>query len=147
MDIKPTIEKQIRELVPLIISGLTEDVLSQKQLHICFIFKGKTMLSYSTNRPTYTDRTKFFSYVDSDNSLRPVGVHAEFNTIMRNSCLYQDMSQFELVVIRISREKSNNNNYVFANSKPCSGCSSLLSKCNFKRVWFSTNQNSFVSLT
>jgi len=61
-----------------------------------------------------------------------VGIHAELDCILKYD--KEDLSDHEMIVLRLDRKQKLNN------SKPCSGCSSLLKQFNINKVYFSNSE-------
>jgi deoxycytidylate deaminase len=102
--------------------------------HFSFIFHKNRILSIGFNNPTKTHpknkKIGFFNRKGEDIS-DTVGVHSELSAILKLG--EEDCSKFTIINTRINR----NNHIDF--SKPCAGCSSLLSQLNFKKIYYSTS--------
>lgn len=109
--------------------------------HFSFIFLKNRLISIGINNPYKTHPRNleigFYSRSGEDISTT-VGVHSELSAILKLG--EQDCSKFTLVNTRINR-----NNQIDL-SKPCKSCYSLVKQLNFKRIFYSTNDNNFIKL-
>lgn len=109
--------------------------------HFSFIFHKNRLLSIGINNPTKTHPKNleigFFSR-SGDNISHTVGVHSELSAILRLG--EEDCSKYTLVNTRINR-----NNQLDL-SKPCKSCLNLVKQLNFKKIFYSTNDNNFIEL-
>lgn len=66
-----------------------------------------------------------------------VGIHAELDCLLKSG--REDLSDHNLVVLRIDK------NSKLANSKPCSGCKSLIKQFGVKNVFYSNSSGNIES--
>jgi len=102
--------------------------------HFSFIFYKNRLLTIGINNPNKTHpknkKIGFFNRKGEDIS-DTIGVHSELSAILKLG--EEDCSKLTLVNTRINR------NFKLDLSKPCNGCTSLLTQLNFKKIYFSTN--------
>lgn len=109
-----------------------------KSFHTTFILRKRKILSiginnYNSTHPrtkNYPSRYKGTGYI--------AGVHSEISSLIKLGYM-NDYSNLTLVNIRIG------NDGLIRNSAPCLGCSQVLSGCNFKRIYYTTESGLWVS--
>lgn len=70
-------------------------------------------------------------------------LHAEVNCLQRLSPR-DDYSDCDIYVVRVKRKKSNCNEYIFGNSKPCKGCAHLLKEFGLRNVVYYDEEKGWI---
>ena len=110
----------------------------EKSFHVTFGLHGRKLLAVGINNKKTHTRNLRAPYMDRAKNLHvgdQIGTHSELNCIKKFS--EDDLSHITFVNIRIDK------NGKLCIAKPCAGCSFLLSQTNFKRVYYSTNSQTF----
>lgn len=94
--------------------------------HVSFLVKGGKILHIGWNKNKTHPLNLRHPYHDGT-----VGLHAEMDVCIKSGL--EDLSNFDLVVIRIDREGK------ITNSKPCSGCQSVIKQFGIRETWFSNS--------
>ena len=94
--------------------------------HVSFLVKNGKIKHIGWNKHRTHPKSLNHPYHDGD-----VFLHAELDVCIKSE--REDLSDFEIVVIRIDR------NGKMCNSKPCRGCQSVLKQFGIKYVYYSTN--------
>lgn len=109
--------------------------------HFSFIFNKNRLISIGINNPNKTHpknlKIGFFNRKGEDIS-HTIGVHSELSAILKLG--EEDCSDYTIINTRINR------NNKLDLSKPCKGCTSLIKQLNFKKIYYSTNNNIFLRL-
>jgi hypothetical protein len=111
----------------------------EKSFHITFGLHGRKLLAVGINnkkthtrnlRAPYMDRTKNLHVGDQ------VGTHSELDCIKKLGYA-DDLSHITFVNIRIDK------NQLLRIAKPCVGCSFNFNQWGYKRVYYTTNEQTF----
>jgi hypothetical protein len=108
--------------------------LEHRCSHIAFLIKSGKITHIGTNSVKTHPKILKFNY----KKLLNIGIHAELSVCMKSG--KENLKNYKMVVIRIDR-----NNRI-ANSKPCSGCQSVIKQFNVGEVWYSTDTGSIQQL-
>lgn len=99
---------------------------SMRCLHAATIFRKRKMLTIGFNKKQSHPNNLNYDYLPN------AGICAEMRACLKNG--REDYTGFSIAVLRIDR--NNKLNY----SKPCRGCSDLLEKLNFKKIYHTNHQ-------
>ncbi len=92
--------------------------------HVSFLLKKSKIIKIGWNKYRTNPQNLKYPYHNGN-----VGIHAEMDVIIKSG--KDDLSDYDLVVIRIDRNGN------MTNSKPCSGCKGVISQFGIREVWFS----------
>lgn len=99
--------------------------------HIAFLVKKNKIIKIGWNRKRTHPEISKHPYHDGY-----VGTHAELDVILKSGL--DDLEDHSMIVLRIDRNGKLNN------SKPCSGCRSVLNQFNVKNIFYSTSEGDIV---
>lgn len=105
-----------------------------KSFHCCLLVYKNIIVSYGINKEN----------VNYDLAIRYTyrSVHAEFDCIRRflkaNSA--KDLKKIDLYSVRITRKE------IIKNAKPCRTCESIIDNYSLRRVYYTTDEGSFMML-
>ena len=102
--------------------------------HVAFLIKGGVIRHIGVNKQKTHPRSKDFPYPN----YRLAALHAELDVCLKSGV--EDLSDFEMVVLRIDRENR------VANSKPCCGCQGVIKQFGIKNVYFSDSVGNVVQM-
>lgn len=120
-----------------ITKALMSDGFDTKTFHTTFIIRKSRIQKIGTNaKKTHPINLQYKYYGNDGTDIRAtVGVHSELSAVLKYG--KEDCSDCTFINVRIDK------NGKTAISKPCLGCQSLLRQVGFKKVYYSTNLNSF----
>lgn len=99
--------------------------------HIAFLVKKNKIIKIGWNRKRTHPEISKHPYHDGY-----VGTHAELDVILKSGL--DDLEDHSIIVLRIDRNGKLNN------SKPCSGCLSVLNQFNVKNIFYSNSEGNIV---
>ena len=109
--------------------------------HFSFIINKNKILSVGINNPKKTHpknlKYKYKGRYNNDIS-EFVGVHSELSAILKYG--FEDCTNHILINTRVNAAGK------IANSKPCAGCQNLIKQLNFKKVYYTTDEQDFKQL-
>jgi len=105
--------------------------------HVTFMLRKNRVVSIGVNSSKTNTKNLKYRYVNRQNVHigNTTGTHSEMSCVLKYG--REDCSDITFVNIRIDRNGKLNN------SKPCSGCASLLQKLGFKKLFYSNMQSQF----
>lgn len=108
--------------------------------HFTFVFRGYRLLSVGVNSPKTHPRNLLYRYVGrGEVDIAPVvGTHSEMNAVLRLGD--EDPRGLTLVNTRVNR------NGKLDNSRPCLGCTDMLRRLGFGRVFHTVKGGDFVRM-
>lgn len=111
----------------------------QRCRHFSFIINKKKIISIGFNNPKTHPLNLKHNFVNKyDHCIRQVvGTHSELNALLKLG-YRDDYSDLVLINTRVNRR----NEIDF--SMPCNGCKSMLEGMNFKKVFYTSRDGSFV---
>lgn len=101
--------------------------------HVAFLIKRNKIIKIGWNKNRTHPVIKKHPYHEGR-----VGIHAELDCLLKYD--KQDLSDYEMIVLRVDKKSKLNN------SKPCSGCASLIRQFNLKNVYYSNSHGKIESL-
>ena len=99
--------------------------------HIAFLVKKNKIIKIGWNRKRTHPEISKHPYHDGY-----VGTHAELDVILKSGL--DDLEDHSIIVLRIDKNRKLNN------SKPCSGCRSVLNQFNIKNIFYSNSEGNIV---
>jgi deoxycytidylate deaminase len=93
--------------------------------HVAFLIKSGKIVHCGWNKNRSHPQNLNHPYHDGR-----VGLHAELDVCLKSGKDY--LGDYELIVIRVDK------NGIVCNSRPCSGCQSVVKQFGIKEVWYST---------
>lgn len=119
-----------------IVKELKSEFQSGQCFHTTFALKGSKILAIGVNNyKKQHPRKKFGDYIKRGSKTYQASLHSEIDCIKKLG-LRDDYHKITIVNIRVD------NNGRLTNSEPCSNCKKVLSKYNFKRIYFTIDENS-----
>lgn len=101
--------------------------------HIAFLIKSGKITHIGWNKRKSHPQTLKHKYHDGE-----VYLHAELDVCLKSG--KDDLWDYEMVVIRIDRHDK------VCNSKPCSGCQSVIKQFGISEVWYSSLNGDIVKM-
>jgi hypothetical protein len=101
--------------------------------HIAFLVKKNKIVKIGWNRKRTHPKIAKHPYHDGY-----VGTHAELDVILKSGL--EDLNDHSMIVLRVDRKGR------LANSKPCTGCLSLLKSYNLSEVFYSDTEGKIEKL-
>lgn len=108
-----------------------------KSFHAAFIVRKNRIVKIGWNKKKTNPNSLRHPYINKSGRKINVYTHAELDAVLKMG--RDDLSDYEIVVIRIDGQGKLNN------SKPCHGCAHLLKQVNIKRVFYSTSEQNISS--
>lgn len=106
--------------------------LDHRCSHIAFLVKKNKIVHIGTNSCKSNPHTLKYEYEDHQRD----GVHAELSVCLKSG--KQNLSNYKMIVLRVDRNGN------LTNSKPCSGCQSVIKQFNINNVWHSDSEGKVV---
>ncbi len=105
--------------------------------HFTFIIRKGKIVSIGQNKDKTHVKNLDYNYCDRNglDMRREVGLHSELSAVLRDG--RENLSDSVFVNIRIGKDGK------LKMSKACFGCRNLLNQIGYKRLYYSTNQETF----
>jgi hypothetical protein len=101
--------------------------------HVAFLVKKNKIVKIGWNKKRTHPKIAKHPYHDGY-----VGTHAELDVILKSGL--EDLNDHSMIVLRVDRKGR------LANSKPCTGCLSLLKSYNLSEVFYSDTEGKIEKL-
>ena len=117
------------------------DYSSIRTFHVTFaVNKNKTISIGINNTKTHPNIKKLNYCSEEGEDLRDIArTHSELNCILKLKNKYPSYSLKDIVFVNIRLDRMGNIKY----ARPCNGCSHLLHKVGYKKVYYSGDCGSF----
>jgi len=108
--------------------------------HVTFMLKKRKIVAIGVNNAKTNTKNLKYNYTNKDNKCvrTSVNTHSELASVIKYG--KENCSDITFINIRIDRNGNLNN------SSPCKGCTSLLKQVGFKKLFYTTQQQTFEEL-